>query len=97
MGVLNVISRRLAGLKKATGPVCVLKTLVQDFSVSNCPPPPGTHWRTGCNLGQHKIKCILSLSGQYTDVTINDQSINTQSCQTLQLLFFISLRFFTHI
>ena len=86
-----MISRRLAGLpinfKKATGHACrSYKDTCTRFYCFQWPP--------GCNLGQHKIKCILSLSGQCTDVTINDQS-DTQSCQTLQLIiagvFFISL------
>ena len=37
-------------------------------------------------MGQHKIiKCILSLGGQCTDVTINDHR-DMQSCQTLHLI-----------
>ena len=63
MGVLNVISRRLAGLKKATGPVCVLKTLVQDFSVSNCPQvligEPDAIWAsTKLNVSYHSVDSI---------------------------------------
>ena len=85
-----MISRRLAGLlinfKESAE---VLKTRVQGFIVFKAPPPPPRALieepeRTGCNLGLHKIKRILSLSGQCTDVTINDHS-DTHSCQTLQL------------
>ena len=54
-----MISRRLAGLlinfKESDWPG-VLKTRVQNF-VFKGPR------RTGCNLGQHKIKCILSYHG----------------------------------
>ena len=61
----------------------VLKTRVQDFIVFK--RPLGHSLKNRMQSGQHKIKCILSLSGQCTDVTINDHS-DTQSCQTLQLI-----------
>ena len=69
----------------------VLKTRVQDFIVFK--RPLGHSLKNRMQSGQHKIKCILSLSGQCTDVTINDLS-DTQSCRTLQLIiagFFITL------
>ena len=68
-----------------------LVTRVQDFIVFK--RPLGHSLNNRMQSGQHKIKCILSLSGQCTDVTINDHS-DTQSCQTLQLIiagFFITL------
>ena len=65
----------------------VLKTRVQDFIVFK--RTLGHSLKNRMQSGQHK----LSLSGQCTDVTINDHS-DTQSCQTLQLIiagFFITL------
>ena len=63
---------------------------MQDFIVFK--RPPRAFIEEPDAIDQHKIKCILSLSGQSTDVTINDHS-DTQSCQTLQLIIavFITL------